>query len=161
MYIITAVAPANDSSYIDWKIDFKVAGTTIDTMLPKVAVTAIDVDGDGSNLKEFIVASTPGTFGLAPDTYLQYTFDGVVSTAISKVDNFPLIDTSQRKAMFQMNFKNVSSILYRNGAVSTYGSDEIRQTCIYFKSFFFTEESYYWQKPVLNGDSCFKLVCDK
>jgi hypothetical protein len=41
--------------------------------------------------------------------------------------------------MFQMNFDNVSSILYRNGAVSTYGSEEIRQTCIYFKSFFDNE----------------------
>src|SRR6185295_6017954 len=104
--------------------------------LPKVAVTAIDVDGNGANLKEFIVASTPGTFGLAPDTYLKYSFDGVISTAISTVDNFPLIDTNQRKAMFQMNFKNVSSILYRNGAVSANGSEMIRQTCIYFKSFF-------------------------
>jgi hypothetical protein len=130
------VAAANDSSYIDWKIEFKVAGTTQDTILPKVAVTGIDVDGDGANLKEFIVASTPGTFGLAANTFLQYTFDGVRSTAISTVDNFPLIDTSERRAMFQMNFTNVSSILYRNGAVSTYGSTEIRQTCIYFKSFF-------------------------
>lgn len=133
------LAPANDSSYIDWKIDFKVAGTTRDTSLPKIAVTAIDVDGNGADLKEFIVASTPGTFGLDPDTYLQYTFDGVRSTAISTVANFPSIDTNQRKAMFQMNFKNVSSILYRNGAVSTGGGDMIRQTCIYFKSFFADE----------------------
>jgi hypothetical protein len=129
-------AAPNDSSYIDWKIDFKVAGTTRDTMLPKVAITGVDVDGDGAYLKEFIVASTPGTFGLAYNTFLHYAFDGVASTAISTVDNVPLIDTSERRAMFQMNFTNVSSILYRNGAVSTYGSAEIRQTCIYFKSFF-------------------------
>jgi hypothetical protein len=129
-------AAPNDTSYIDWKIDFKVAGTTTDTILPKVAVTGVDVDGDGAYLKEFIVASTPGTFGLAYDTYLHYSFDGVQSTAISTVDNVPLIDTNERRAMFQMNFTNVSSILYRNGAVSTYGSEEIRQTCIYFKSFF-------------------------
>jgi hypothetical protein len=132
-------AAPNDSSYIDWKIEFKVAGTTTDTILPKVAVTGIDVDGDGASLKEFIRASTPGTFGLDPSTFLHYTFDGVNSEAISTVDNFPLIDTNQRKAMFQMNFKNVSSLLYRNGAVSTKGSVDIRQTCIYFKSFFAEE----------------------
>jgi len=132
-------ATPNDSSFIDWKIDFKVAGTTRDTILPKVAVTGVDVDGDGAYLKEFIMAATPGSFGLAYDTYLHYTFDGVRSTAISTVANVPLIDTNERRAMFQMNFTNVSSLLYRNGAVSTYGSEEIRQTCIYFKSFFDNE----------------------
>ena len=134
------VAAANDTSYIDWKFSFKKAGESTDTILPALAITAIDVDGDGGYLKEFVQAATPGAFAMASDTYLTFSFDGQRSTVVSTVDNVPLIDTAEKRAMFQMNFSNVSTILYRNGAISNYGSEEIRQTCIYFKSFFHTYE---------------------
>ncbi|MCW3117940.1 MAG: C-terminal target protein [Chitinophagaceae bacterium] len=133
-----AAAP-NDTSYIDWTIIFKKAGTSIDTTLAVLAITGVDVDGDGSMLKEFIQAATPGSFALAPDTYLSFGFDGVRSTATSTVDNVPLIDTAQKRSMFQMNFANINTILYRNGAISTYWAEEVRQTSIYFKSFFNTQ----------------------
>ncbi|MES1217381.1 MAG: T9SS type A sorting domain-containing protein [Bacteroidota bacterium] len=133
-----AAAP-NDTSYIDWKIVFKKAGTSIDTTLAVLAVTGVDVDGDGGSLKEFIQAATPGSFALEPNTYLNFSFDGVRSTATSTVANVPLIDTAARQSMFQMNFNNINTILYRNGAISTYGAEQIRQTCIYFKSFFNTQ----------------------
>lgn len=129
-------AAPNDTSYIDWKITFKVAGTTTDTLLPCIAVTGVDVDGDGAYLKEFIEAATPGSIAVDPATILNVSFDGVRSKAISTIYNIPLIDTSRLEAMFQMNFTNISTLLYRNGAVSTYGAQQIRQTCIYFKPFF-------------------------
>lgn len=129
-------AAPNDTSYIDWKISFKKAGTSADTILPCVAVTGVDVDGDGVYLKEFIEAATPGSFAVDPVTNLTVSFDGVRSKAISPVTNVPLIDTNRLQAMFQMNFVNVSNLQYRNGAISTYGSQQIRQTCIYFKPFF-------------------------
>ena len=128
-------AGANDTSYIDWKFVFKKAGTDIDTILPVLAVTGVDVDGDAVALKEFISAATPGSFALDANTYLNFSFDGVKSTAISTIDNYPLIDTANRKSMFQMNFTNINTILYRNGAITTGGS-QVRQTSIYFKSFF-------------------------
>jgi hypothetical protein len=128
-------AGAYDTSYIDWKFTFKEAGTNIDHILPCLAITGIDVDGDGSRLKEFIEAATPGSFSVDPATNLTIGFDGVRSIAISPVNNIPLIDTAHREAMFQMNFSGLSSLLYRNGAITTGGS-QIRQTSIYFKSFF-------------------------
>lgn len=131
-------AGANDTSYIDWKFVFKKAGTSIDTILPALAVTGVDVDGDNGSLKEFIQAATPGSFGLDPNTHLSFSFDGVRSTAISTIDNYPLIDTANRASMFQMNFTNINTILYRNGAITT-GGTQIRQTSIYFKSFFNTQ----------------------
>ncbi|HRE49978.1 MAG TPA: hypothetical protein PK339_01055 [Flavitalea sp.] len=129
-------AAPKDTSYIDWKITFKKAGTYTDTILACVAVTGVDVDGDGTYLKEFIEAATPGSIATDPYTELLVSFDGVKSKAISTIANVPLIDTSKVRHMFQMNFANMSSLLYRNGAISTYGSKQIRQTCIYFKSFF-------------------------
>ncbi|MEP6725028.1 MAG: hypothetical protein ABJC98_04385 [Bacteroidota bacterium] len=130
------VAAANATSYLDWEITFKVAGTSTDTIIACFAITGVDVDGNGTNLQEFIEAATPGSYALDPYTILNFSFDGIRSKAISLVDNIPLIDTAHREAMFQMNFKNISTLQYRNGAISTYGSDMVRQTCIYFKSFF-------------------------
>jgi len=128
-------AAANDTSYIDWKFVFKKAGTNIDTILPVLAVTGVDVDGDASALKEFIQAATPGSFALDQGTHLNFSFDGVRSTATSTIDNYALIDTANKGSMFQMNFTNINTILYRNGAITTGGS-QVRQTSIYFKSFF-------------------------
>ena len=129
-------AAPNDSSYIDWKITFKVGGTNTDTVLACLAVTGVDVDGDGGWLQEFIEAATPGSIAVHPETILGVSFDGVRSKAISTVYNIPLIDSTHLEAMFQMNFTNISTLLYRNGAVSTWGAQQIRQTCIYFKPFF-------------------------
>jgi hypothetical protein len=139
------VAPADSVSYVDWEITFKVAGTSIDTSLACFAITGIDVDGNGSNLQEFIEAATPGSYALDPNTILNFSFDGVRSKAISLVANIPSIDTAHREAMFQMNFTNISTLQYRNGAISNYGSDMVRQTCIYFKSFF---DNYLLLLPV-------------
>ncbi len=133
-------AAANDTSYIDWRITFKIGGTDTDTMLACLAVTGVDVDGDGSSLQEFIEAATPGSFSVDPFTNLAVSFDGVRSKAISPVANIPLIDTNHLEAMFQMNFTNITTLDYRNGAISTYGAQQIRQTCIYFKPFF---QSYF------------------
>lgn len=133
-------AAANDTSYIDWRITFKTGGTQTDTALACLAVTAVDVDGDGSHLKEFIEAATPGSYSVDPNSNLSVSFDGVRSKAISPLANIPLIDTNHLEAMFQMNFTNITSLNYRNGAISTYGSPQVRQTCIYFKPFF---QSYF------------------
>jgi hypothetical protein len=132
-------AGANATSWLDWKITFKKAGTNTDTLLPCLAITAVDIDGDGSKLKEFIVASTPGAYAVDPNTYLSVSFDGVNSHATGVFTTVPNIDTSERKFMFQMNFTNVSTIYYRNGSISTKGTTDPRHTCIYFKSFFDTD----------------------
>ncbi len=130
-------AGGNDTSYLDWKITFKKAGTNIDTALPCLAITAVDIDGDGSRLKEFIVASTPGAYAVDPNSYLNVSFDGVNSTAIGVLSTVPNIDTAAKRYMFQMNFANVSTIYYRNGSISTKASFDVRHTCIYFKPFFY------------------------
>lgn len=129
-------AGASDTSYLDWKITFKKAGTLQDTMLTCLSITAVDIDGDGSKLKEFIKASTPGAYAVDPHTSLQVSFDGVNSVAIGGVATVASIDTAEKKYMFQMNFKNVSTILYRNGSISTKTTTDVRHTCIYFKPFF-------------------------
>jgi hypothetical protein len=129
-------AAANDTSYLDWLITFKVAGTVIDSVLPCFAITAVDVDGDNASLKEFIRAATPGAYAVDPFTVLTVTFDGLYNSAYGQITTIPAIDTNHREAMFQMNFSNKSALIYRNGAISTKGTPDVRHTCIYFKPFF-------------------------
>lgn len=129
-------AGANDTSYLDWLISFKKAGTNTDTTLPCLAVTAVDVDGDNSALKEFVRAATPGAYAVDPFTVLTVTFDGTYNTATGQITTIPAIDTNHREAMFQMNFANVNSLIYRNGSISTKATTDVRHTCIYFKPFF-------------------------
>lgn len=132
------VAPPNTTSWMDWRITFKVAGTSTDTALACFSITGVDTDGNGTDLQEFIEAATPGSYALDPNTILTFSFDGIQSKATSLVYNIPNIDTAHLEAMFQMNFTNISTLLYRNGAVSNHGSEMVRQTCIYFKPFFDT-----------------------
>jgi len=128
-------AASNDTSYLDWKFTFKKAGTNNDTIFPCLAVTAIDVDGNNVDLKEFVEAATPGSYGVDPFSVLTISFDGIRNRAIGQITTIPLIDTNHREALFQMNFTNISSLLYRNGAIAT-GDGMTRHTCIYFRPFF-------------------------
>jgi len=139
------VAPPNTTSWMDWRITFKVAGTSTDTALACFSITGVDTDGNGTDLQEFIEAATPGSYALDPNTILTFSFDGIQSKATSLVYNIPNIDTAHLEAMFQMNFTNISTLLYRNGAVSNHGEEMVRQTCIYFKSFF---DNYLLLLPV-------------
>ena len=129
----------NDTSYLEWKIFFKKAGTQTDTVLPCLAVTAVDVDGDSNGLKEFIEAGTPGGYAIQTPTTLTVSFDGIRSKAIGRVNTINLIDSSRREAMFQMNFVNVSSIVYRNGAIASGSTNQTRHTSIFFRPFFMNQ----------------------
>ena len=128
-------AGGRDTSYLDWKFTFKKSRTLIDTTLECLAVTAIDIDGNNLDLKEFVEAATPGSFAVDPMTNLVISFNGVRSRAEGQIATIPLIDSNQRQAMFQMNFSNINSLLYKNGSIST-GDGMTRHTCIYFKPFF-------------------------
>ena len=128
-------AGGRDTSYLDWKFTFKKAGTILDTTLECLAVTAIDIDGNNLDLKEFVEAATPGSFAVDPMTNLTISFNGIRSRAEGQIATIPLIDSNQRQAMSQMNFKNINSLLYKNGSIST-GDGMTRHTCIYFKPFF-------------------------
>ncbi|MEP7265527.1 MAG: T9SS type A sorting domain-containing protein [Bacteroidota bacterium] len=126
---------ANTISWIDWRITFKKAGTNEDTVLTQLAATAVDVDGDGAYLKEIVEADHVKGYSMLPGTKISVVFNRDSCQAMSTVDNVANIDTTRTDAMFMMVFYNVSSIDYRTGANSTYGAEEVRQTCIYFKYF--------------------------
>ena len=134
-------AVGNTTSSITWKITFKKAGTSTDTTLANVALTAIDIDGDGANLKEFAEAVYPYSYSLANSTTITVSnvSDGYRATGgYTGISN---IDSSHTEAMFQVDYQNVNSFSYRTGAVSTKSADEVRQHSVLFKSFFNSSSS--------------------
>jgi hypothetical protein len=126
--------PAGKESYIEWEIRFKKANTSIDTTLKKVSATGVDVDG-GTNIREFIVATMPTSYSLDPATDLTMTNDSGRYKALGPTYSIANIDTSYHEIMYQLNYNNVNTLLYRTGAVNTSASTQTRQTSLYFRSF--------------------------
>lgn len=126
--------PGNSTASIQWKIRFKIAGTSTDTTLAKVQLTGVDVDG-GGGIREFIEATYPTSYSLNSPTILTVTNTSGNYRAVSNFTTVSSIDTAARQAMYQMNYRNVNSFLYRTGAISTNSSSETRQTSLYFASF--------------------------
>ncbi len=128
-------SPGNKTSWIDWKITFKKAGTNTDTVLTRLAATAIDVDGDGASLKEIIGAHRVSTYSAMAGAQVVVSFRNDSCVATSSTNNVANIDTNRTQAMFMKIFNNVSSVNYRTGAVNGGGSIQIRQNSVYFKYF--------------------------
>ena len=126
--------PGHSTASIQWRIRFKVAGTSTDTTLAKVQLTGVDVDG-GGGIREFIEATYPTSYSLNSPTILTVTNSSGNYRAVSNFSTVSNIDTSARQAMYQMNYNNVNSFLYRTGAISTNSGSETRQTSLYFASF--------------------------
>lgn len=129
-------AAPNDTSSIKWLITFKVAGTSQDTSLPDIAIAAVDVDGDGTYLKEFVEANNIYSYAVSASTNLTVTLKNGSYKATSTIANIADIDTAQHQCIFQINYRNVNNFIYQTGAISTYPAAQIRQNCLYFHYFF-------------------------
>ncbi|MFN8143654.1 MAG: T9SS type A sorting domain-containing protein [Bacteroidia bacterium] len=130
--------PANSTAYIEWQIMFKVATTSTDTTIKKMSATGVDVDGgtgSGGSIREFIDATMPTSYSLDPATVLTITNLNGNYRALGSTATVSNIDTSAREAMYQLNYNNVKTIMYRTGSINTQSVSEVRQTSLYFRSF--------------------------
>jgi hypothetical protein len=138
--------PPNSESYIEWKIRFKKSGTSTDTTLEKVEATGVDVDGDyyspTAYVREFIVATMPAYYSLDYGSAITMSNDSGRYKALGPTFNAGDIDTSRHDAMYQLTYKNVSSLIYRTGAINNFSFAFIRQTSLYFRPFLFSTPVY-------------------
>lgn len=128
-------SPGNRTSWINWEIKFKMAGTSLDTVLTRLAATAIDVDGDASSLKEIVGAHPVSTYSSMAGAQVVVTYRNDSCIATSSTNNVANIDTNRTQAMFMKIFNNVSTINYRTGAVNGGSGSQVRQNSIYFRYF--------------------------
>jgi hypothetical protein len=52
------------------------------------------------------------------------------------------IDSAHHEYMYQLNYVNVNTLLYRTGAINTYSTTQTRQTSLFFKSFLYGSPVY-------------------
>lgn len=134
--------PPNTDSYIEWKISFKKANTSIDTTMKKIAATSVDVDGT-SSVREYIVATMPTSYVLDGATLLSMSNDSGRYKAMGPSISIPNIDTSRHEIMYQLNYNNVNTFLYRTGANNIGASSVTRQISLFFRSFFVGATNIY------------------
>lgn len=131
--------PPKKDSYIEWRITFKKANTSTDTTLKKITATGVDVDGGYSdvnnNIREYIVATMPTSYSLDPSSDITMSSDSGRYKALGPNYSIANIDTSHHELMYQLNYNNVNTLLYRTGAINNYSTTQVRQTSLYFRTF--------------------------
>ncbi|REK47823.1 MAG: hypothetical protein DWQ48_11615 [Bacteroidetes bacterium] len=120
--------------YMEFTFRFKKAGTSIDTVIGNVSITAIDLDGN-TNMQEAAEIFNAVSYSVPSNTQLTVTtFSGGVR-ATSPFVNYSGMDSLNTEVMFQTNFVNVNTIAYRVMAINR-SSSVTRQTSLYFNGFF-------------------------
>ncbi len=131
--------PPELESYIEWRIRFKKADTSTDTTISKVMATGVDVDGGyadvNNNIREFVIATMPQSYSLDASTLLTMSNDSGRYKAVSPTSGITNIDSAHHEVMYQLNYVNVNTLLYRTGAINNYSTSQTRQTSLYFKAF--------------------------
>src|SRR4051812_45260234 len=139
----------NTTGAADWWMEFEVtfvnAGTTTPAPISKFDVSAIDVDGNGAKIREYVTFFNPDSYTIEKTSLLKLTnvFELVnnISTLTGKRFDGPTInqvsiDTSGLAVMVTTSYSNESTIRFRGGGGSN-GADAAagRHYSFYFHRF--------------------------
>jgi hypothetical protein len=75
---LPGTVPANQNWWVDFEMSFYNAGTSTLREMDSVVLTAIDVDGDGQSLREYVVYDRPATVTYSTSSLLSSTLTGVI-----------------------------------------------------------------------------------
>ena len=129
-------SPLNNMSYINWQIDFCTSVTVVPYTFYCFTLSAIDIDGDGSKIREFIEAQGPITYNTKLTTLLTVTTGADYVRGMGPVTTKTGIDTSAWDTNINFNYNNLSSVRVKTGAkVQATGgsSSDPRLNCIFFR----------------------------
>jgi hypothetical protein len=139
--IITGPTSTIHEHYIRWTISFKVAGTNVNTSIPCLNISAIDLDGDNVKLQEFVETFDAANYTVANNTSLTVskvnTSTGMSTKAYGNRNEKPGIDTTALDTQINFDFGTRSSVTFKTGVsiTKTSSSGTIdRFFCIYFKN---------------------------
>lgn len=130
--------PSNKTGWVEFTISFVVTNTLTNKTVDSLYATAIDIDGN-SGLKEMDVINLGGGTAtyVATNPEISVTQNGTAFTGINvRGIEYSGIDTAAKAVMFTVRNSNVTSFIYRAGAVNN-GSSASRQKSIYFKNFYY------------------------
>jgi hypothetical protein len=127
--------PGTGTSYIKWSVAFRNSSNQPYTF-SSLTLTAIDIDGDGSKLSEFIQAFGLTSYNAFTPSSLTVTKGGDSVKAVGPTATSAGIDTSAWNTEISFNYINTDSIIIETGAVVKSGkssSSSDRFNCIYFQ----------------------------
>ncbi|HEY0039397.1 MAG TPA: T9SS type A sorting domain-containing protein [Flavisolibacter sp.] len=146
--------PANQDWWMDFEMAFFKAGTTEKKKIKGFSVTAIDVDGDGLSIREYVQMNKVKTITYCPVNYLAPQAADVIANiaeagedadnnkgydkkSLGPVQNFYNIDTAGTPVMSTYTYEDKDKISFRYGAKSgSYISNAgERLNSLWFKSF--------------------------
>lgn len=145
-------APSGNSDWwMEFQVTFVMTGTNTTVTVPSFSLTALDIDGNGDKIREYVGMYGLSTYSLEANTQLGYgsIVENVsnVPTAVGTlflgpVTNYNNIDTGATRVMATTNYLTKNSFRIRTGARSTGVSGAAdRMYCLWFKSFVYQTPS--------------------
>ena len=135
---------ANDPSgekSVTFKFDFEDALTGAPQAIPQINMTAVDVDGNSSNIKEFVQAGGFQSYEIQTPT--QLTLSGGLK-AKSDLTNWPGVTETALPSMISYVYNNASSVTVTYGADYMGGglsdASEARMNCLFLKCYDFNTQ---------------------
>ena len=151
---IPGVVPANQNWWMEFEMRFYDAGTTNKKKIKGFQVTAIDVDGDGAYIQEYLQMNKVKYMAYSPVTYLVeslpislistlvnesgYNLNGLNKLVQGPIQNFINIDTAGTGVMSTFTYEDKDMIVFRYGAKSNGAGTSTageRMNSLWFKSF--------------------------
>jgi hypothetical protein len=147
----------------DWWMEFEISFVERDGVTPAVVnsfdVTALDIDGDGGRVREYMTFYKQNTFILENNSLL-----GVVNILESLLGlltpgkrfngpttNFLNVDTSATGVMVTNRYNNASAFRFRLGGTGSGSINVERMYSMYFKSFAYQAPQEFTLPLVLNN----------
>jgi hypothetical protein len=132
----------NANGYIEFKVEFYIAGTAVKMIQPLVPVSCIDVDGldyfDGELYEKDQVQFLPGyyDFSMTGGNLTVNSINNWVVIKNTSAESYDGIDTTAKDVMATVVNSNTSGFLIRIGATnSSPTKSEVRYRSVYFKPF--------------------------
>lgn len=129
--------PGNQTGLVEFEIQLVLAGTLNSIMQDTLYATAIDIDGNATLKEMDVIDLGGGTSSYQSGTpEITVTQNGTAFTGKNVAGNeYADIDTSAKAVMFTVKKNNVSTFIYKAGAVNSTNNASSRQKAIYFKNF--------------------------
>lgn len=127
--------------WMEFLITFVHKNTNNPANVSSFNITALDIDGDGDNLREFNSFYSPNSYKLELNTQLSIT-NFIVNllttgkTFTGSITDYAGIDTNQTRVMTTLTYNDINSFRFRVGSTTTGSSSKTeRMSALWFKSF--------------------------
>jgi Concanavalin A-like lectin/glucanases superfamily/Bacterial Ig domain len=126
---------------VTFKFDFVDVSTGAPKYIPQVNMTAVDIDGDNADIREFM--ETSGFQGYDIQSPTELTLSGSLR-ATGSLNNWPGVSETALSTMISFSYQNVSSITMVYGGIydgdgNVSDGSESRLNCLYFKCYDFND----------------------